>query len=130
MGTHRGSDARAAVELLEPRHGVGHALEGKSERHDAAAVDSGRQLVFGNLGCLSVNGVHRALGTVSFEPVALAPPPVRPAEREHARVLAGAVVLQLAWRMSGRSALQLVLRRGSPVEQRADCGELIRVRKM
>ena len=40
---HRVGDARAALERLEPRERVGHALERQAVGHDAAAVDRGRQ---------------------------------------------------------------------------------------
>src|SRR5207244_262541 len=98
---------RRALQLLEPRECVRHSLEGQREGDYAAAVDAGLDLVLRHLGRLGVHGVHRALRTVSLEPITLAPPTVGTAEREHPRVLAGAVVVQLAPRIAGRSAAQL-----------------------
>ena len=50
MRAHRVCRTQAAVERLEPGEGVRHPLERQRVRHDAAAVDSGRQRLGLDLG--------------------------------------------------------------------------------
>src|SRR5205085_11110174 len=117
-------------ELLETREGERHSLERQCERDDAAAVDTCAELVRVELGRLGVDGVHLALDAMAFEPVALAPPAARPAECEHPRVLAAAVVVQPARGRSGRPAFELALLCRRLRQERPDCSELIRIREV
>ena len=108
----------------EPREGVRHPLEREPEREHAAAVDARRDVVLRYFGRLRVDGEHLALHPVTLEAVALAAPAPRPAEREHAGVLARAVVLEPGRRVPLRPALELVLARRRTREQPADRRQL------
>src|SRR5262249_61776723 len=74
-----------------------------------------------------MNGVHLALDAMSLETIALAAPPAGTAEREHPRVFAAAVVVQLSRRRPGRAAFELALLRRSLRQEPAHSRELIAI---
>ena len=84
------------VQVLEAREHERHPLERQGEGDDAAAVDRGRDLADAvtSAAATSSEAAARCTGCVR-ESVAAAGPAARAAEREHPRVLAGAVVLEL-----------------------------------
>ena len=110
MLAHRGGDPGAAVDLLEAREHQRHPLEREREGDDAAAVDGRRHLVDLDVGGGRDHVAARMLDRVRVEPVAAARPAVGAAEREHAGVLAGAVVLERR-RLGAALELSLVGRR-------------------
>ena len=108
----------AAVELGQTGERRRHPLEGERERHDAAAVDGGRDVRhLRGLGDLLVECLlQRVLG----EAVARRLPAARAADGEKARVLPRAVVVDRARRAALLlPALEVVLRRRSLREQAA-----------
>ena len=82
---HRADDARGGGEALEAGEGIRHALEREREREDAAAVDTGGELLGVDVGRLGVRREGGLLHGVSREAVALGLPAARAAQREHAR---------------------------------------------
>src|SRR5262245_16849151 len=74
-----------------------------------------------------MHGVHLALDPMSFKAIALAAPTSGTAEREHSRVLAAAVVVQLPGRRAGRTAFELALLRRSLRQEGAHGRELISI---
>jgi len=124
---HRRDDTRASVEAREAGERVRHSLEGQSERDDAAAVCGGGDRLGIDLGGRGDFGKHRLLAGVLRQPVALARPAPRAAEREHRRVLPGAVVLEprRASVQSDSAALELVLRGRCLGEKASDRVELL-----
>ena len=94
MRAHRGGHPVAPVELLETSEHQRHPLEREREREHAAAVDRGRDLLPLGVGGGRDLGEARVLDGMGLEPVAAARPAMGTAEREHAGVLARAVVLE------------------------------------
>src|ERR1051325_8716396 len=118
---HRGRDPRAAVELLEARERTGGAFQRQREANDPAAVRSGRdvlRLELGRRGDLRVKGLlQRVIGMA----VALHRPAVRAADRDHRRMLAGAVVVDLLGRAAVlQAAVELALGAAGVLQERAD----------
>lgn len=101
------SAARGPPSRLSSREKAwGHALEREAERGNATAVDADRHRARVHLGRRRNLGEHRLLAVVLRQPVPTAVPLVRPAEREHPRVLPRAVVLESGWI---RTAFELIL---------------------
>src|SRR2546430_6009053 len=109
MRTHACGNPVTAFELRQPGEGICHSLQGKCEREDTAAVDRGPDLVLVDLRRFGVNREHLALHSMAAEPVALAPPATSAAQRQHAGMLAGAVVLEWRRRIACGAALELGL---------------------
>src|SRR6188472_2242990 len=112
MRAHTGCHPLAAVELGQPRESVCHPFQWKGEREDAAAVDPRADLVLVDLGSLRVHSEHLALHTMALQAVTLAAPAMGTAQRQHPRVLAGAVVLERRWWVALGPAFELRLRGG------------------
>src|SRR5207245_1417965 len=125
----RAGRTTAAGQLLEPRERAGHACERERERDHPTAVGGGRNLVRPKLrGCGDLR-MELALEGMVGEPVAGRVPAAGPEDGEHPGVLAGAVVEALAGRPTFlRTALEVLLGRGSRREQPVDRRELVRVR--
>jgi hypothetical protein len=111
MCLHACDDPIPSFELRQSCEGVRHSLEGKGEGENTAAVDTRAELVLGNLRRLGMDGEHLALHSVALEPVTLAPPALRPAERQHPGVLPRAVVLEPRGPLALGATLELVLAR-------------------
>ena len=77
-----------------------------------------------------MNRVHRALHPMSLHSVPRAAPSVRAAEREHAGVLPGTVVVELARRASVGTTFELVFTCRRLREQRTHRRELVCVGKV
>src|SRR5437764_1092447 len=127
MRPHSVGDAHTGRACLEAGEHVGHPFERECERHHAAAVDGGRDLVLVDARRGRDVPEIRALHPVARQAVALRAPLARSADGEHARVLAGAVVLEPRRWIALAAALKLVLARVSTAKQHPNGCKLLRV---
>jgi hypothetical protein len=111
----------------EPAESLGHVGEGKRERNHPAPVDRRRER-FPRARSLRDERRNLLLQRMVRQPVPLAGPAARGADRQHARVLAGTVVPEAAafhW-----AALEIVLARPGARQQELHGLELLGRRPM
>src|SRR4051794_569291 len=125
-GPHRPGDPFASLSGCESREHEGDPLQRQCEANHAAAVDAGFQLAGVDLRGRGDLRQDLVLERMAGQTVALGRPAAGPAGRQHARMLAGAVVVDRL----GRSAfletdLEVVLGRRRSREQSPDGIDLL-----